>query len=198
MTWFFLTAGEAAHRGCCETPASTVAVQRWDSACAALAHLGVPAERLHQLGLFDGMIPGKGTRGFAEAVGQLAAFFSRIEPEEIYLPHPQEGWPDHVAASDLGLAASARYETPHGLIFYPVWLWHTLRFRRLFRLRGWRPVRLDIATVRAEKVAAIRQYLTAENPSCGVPYCGRLPKGFLWPFQRKQEIFFQFKGEHRR
>jgi LmbE family N-acetylglucosaminyl deacetylase len=187
----FLTNGEKAHRGCCDTSVATIAAARLQCAKKVCCNLGICPENLIYLGLPDGAIPDKEDEGFGEAVDRLAATVSAIAPKEIYVTAEFDCWPDHARAARLTKEAVRRWAGEGKLFFYPIWMWHNLRLRDLGLLMGWQALRLDIRPVREKKQTAIKQYLAAINPGCGVPYCGNLPSGFLNPFHKDYEIFFQ-------
>ena len=187
----FLSRGEGAHRNCCTTSEQTIGDVRQRLAADACTHLGLQIGDLLWCDFPDGAIPGKADPLFAEAASRLSKIFTDCMPMEIYTPHPQDCWPDHQRATELVLDAAALAQCTIEMYFYPVWMWHNLRLRDLGQLKGWQGLRLDIRPVREKKQAAIRQFLYATNPSCGVPFCGNLPSGFLNPFQKDYEIFFQ-------
>jgi hypothetical protein len=50
--------------------------------------------------------------------------------------------------------------------------------------------RLDASGLEESKKSAVAAYLDAPKTLSGIPFCGRLPWGFLWNFQHTKEIFF--------
>jgi len=188
---FSLSRGEGAHRNCCATSEQIIGDARRRLGIEACSHLGLQTGDFLWCDFPDGGIPGKKDALFVEAVSRLSKIFTACMPTEIYTPHPHDCWPDHRRATELVLAATVLAQCTIKMYFYPVWMWHNLRLRDLGQLKGWQALRLDIGPVREKKQAAITQYLSATNPACGIPYCGNLPSGFLNPFQKDYEIFFQ-------
>lgn len=190
----FLSRGEGAHRNCCATSEQTIGDARRRLAEEACSHIGLQPGDLLWCDFLDGAIPGKTDPLFAEAASRLSKILCDCTPTEVFTPLLQDCWSDHRRATELVLAATALAQCTIKMYFYPVWMWRNLRLRDLGQLKGWQALRLDIRPVRENKQAAIRQYLAAINPACGVPYCGNLPSGFLNPFHKDYEIFFQ-QGE---
>jgi hypothetical protein len=50
---------------------------------------------------------------------------------------------------------------------------------------------LDIKSVLNRKKEAIGKYFVETVPGCGVPYCGRYPKGFVGNFTVPYEIYWE-------
>ncbi len=125
----FLTDGEAAHGGCCNTDPKKIAIARRRLAVEAGELLGVKADDMFWLGLSDGRIPRRGKPDFESAVERLAILIKDIRPQEVYAPHFMDCWPDHEAASEVTCEAIKAANSQCGLYYYPVWMWHHLRFR---------------------------------------------------------------------
>ena len=186
----FLTAGEGAHRGCCDAPEREVAAARQVLAIKALGVLGLGLENLHWLGMSDGEAPREGQDGFELAADRLASVISEVGPREVYCPHPKEVWPDHVAACELTLAAVAKAGLPCHIRFYLVWAWLNKGFWGLMRL-GWRGCwRLDVRSVMDKKRRAIRIYTDETSPRCGKPWSGVLPRDLMEAFEWPVELVF--------
>jgi len=186
----FLSRGEGAHRNCCGTSEALIGDVRKQQAEQSCAMLGVLRENLHWLELPDGGIP-DGDNVDVETVNKLGDLIRTSSPAEVYAPVPFDCWPDHECAFDLIRSVFVKHGADCTLYGYSVWMWYTLRIRDLLRLKKWRALRLDIRSVQKVKQSATQLYLGAIKPSCGIPYCGNLPSGFLRPFQRDYEIYFQ-------
>jgi len=178
---------------------------RRSQARAVAGILGVPDDHIHWLGMRDGSIPAKDSSEFNRAVDQLAQVMRQVMPDEIYCPHPLDCWPDHEAAVRIVLQATRVSGLPPScgrfggagrsqVYFYLVWGWYGMQFRRLPKL-GFSNVRqVDISSVLEAKLAAVNHYVGSHPPGCPNPYVGALPKGFLKPFMKPYEIFFESKG----
>jgi LmbE family N-acetylglucosaminyl deacetylase len=188
----FITEGEVSHKGCCIIPSSQVGAQRRRLAGEADGLLGVPPERLHFLEGHDGKLPHKGEDGFIELAEKIASCMKKSAPETIFCPHPFEGWPDHVAAEALTMAALkmlAPGRMPH-LYHYCVWFWYSMPLKRAWRI-NWRKARiLDIYEQHPLKQKAMQVYLDAIAP-CGNPWVGKVPAPFLRAFNWNKELFFE-------
>jgi LmbE family N-acetylglucosaminyl deacetylase len=137
----FLTSGE---RGIEGTPSEQVRAIREAEAAAAGAVLGVDGLeflRLPDLGVAESIGPG---------ARRLARVLAEAPPGLIYLPHPEDGHPDHAAALPLVRAALAE-AFPGGplpeLRGYEVWSPMTAY--------GWAE---DVTGVMRQKLRAVRCY----------------------------------------
>lgn len=191
VTVIFFTNGEAAHRSCCNAATENIGHVRRQLAIESGKILGLEPENMFWLGLPDGRIPINNDDAFKPAVEKLAELFLTIKPYEIYAPHFLDCWPDHEAANEIVHAALKNYAYPYEIYYYPVWMWHNLRFRTFLKLLKTKAIRLDIGSVLNKKSTAIQHYLSKRVPVCGKPYCGNLPKGFVEHFQYPYEIFFK-------
>ncbi len=191
VTIIHLTDGEASLAAYPEIPADQVAAERRQQAIAATAELGVPAEHVRRLGWKDGGLPAPGSAEFEPAVQELAELLSELEPQEVYVTHCRDGLPDHEAAARLVAEASGRLAFPVKLVYYPVWLWFNAPtpLTRHVDFASASRLQLDRETLR-RKQAAIRHYLKSARAPCGLPYCGRLPRGVTAPAKRRHEFFF--------
>lgn len=58
----------------------------------------------------------------ARVLTQLAEIFARTRPKRIYVPHPNDGHPDHAAAYELAQRLLAQHDGPRPEVFqYEVW-----------------------------------------------------------------------------
>jgi N-acetylglucosamine malate deacetylase 1 len=187
----FLTDGEAAHRGCCNTTPDKIASARRMLADESGRLLGLKEKDMFWLGLSDGMIPRKDKPEFKMVVERISKLIGKIKPQEVYAPHYMDCWPDHEAASEIASAAISTMDYHCELYYYPVWMWHNLRLRLLPEILKTKIIRIDIGAVLERKKTAIDHYLSVLNTDCGKPYCGNLPEGFTNHFQYAYEIFFR-------
>lgn len=91
--------------------AATIAATRHDELIASSARLGIPAARVHELGLPDGeLVAHRGVHRRADGrhggVGRaLCALLRRVRPRVVFGPNPADVHPDHQAvAADLDIA----------------------------------------------------------------------------------------------
>ena len=144
--------------------------------------LGLPESHLHELDFTDGNI----SEGNPEEKKELEALISEINPDVILVPHHGEGWPDHLAARDLGIELAgddtAVYE-------YCVWMWY-YRQKHLDWNNAY--VRKMTEAEHQKKLKAINIYHSALAP-CGKPWVGVLPKLFVEANSTNIELFFKIK-----
>lgn len=188
----FLTDGAASHKGCCDVQASTVSKMRRQLSVQADQLLGIPKDRLTFLDGADGHLPRKNQAGFEEMSKIIATCIRQKKPMAVFCPHPFEGWADHIAASELTVAAmeqGAPEKRPH-LYYYCVWFWYSLSLKKAFSI-DWRKARLlDISEQLPLKRKVMNTYINALAP-CGNPWVGRLPAEFLRAFDWHKELFFE-------
>lgn len=177
-----LTGGGASHRGCCLTSESDIISARRKLTHKAMSVLGLPESHLHELDFTDGNI----SEGNPEEKKELEALISEINPDVILVPHHGEGWPDHLAARDLGIELAgddtAVYE-------YCVWMWY-YRQKHLDWNNAY--VRKMTEAEHQKKLKAINIYHSALAP-CGKPWVGVLPKLFVEANSTNIELFFKIK-----
>ena len=195
VTVAYLTCGEASHADCCDIDRRQVAEARRALSAEATKLLGVPAADLRWLGLKDGAIPRRGQVGFQEAALQLAKLIGQLRPAEIYAPHRLDRRIDHEAACELAGHAATLAGGQTRLFYYLVWGWFRLRLSAAAALLRCRVFRLDVQTALARKRAAIDHYFSRSAPSCGKPYCGVLPEGFVQWLSGRWEFFWLPRGQ---
>lgn len=176
-----MTAGGGSHRGCCGATEQEIGTRRRRLTVEALTGLGVPGENVHFLDFADGSI---GLRP-RDQMERLRKLVGEVRPKTILVPHRDGGWPDHLAAREIGLQLAA--ESGAEAVEYCVWAWYYLRGRK-----DWG--RAVVATLSPEELdlrhRAIETYLKAQAP-CGQPWVGRLPEVFLKAHESLQkELFF--------
>ncbi len=112
------TDGEGSHPDSPTTTPDDLGARRAVEAVQAAAALGVPGERVHQLGLPDGDL------GTAE--DELTTFLVELVGDGrgtvVVAPWRRDGHPDHEAAGRAASAAARR--TGADLWEFPIWFWH--------------------------------------------------------------------------
>ncbi|MGZ8755168.1 MAG: PIG-L deacetylase family protein [Acidimicrobiia bacterium] len=91
---------------------------RTAEAKTAMGVLGLPAGRLHFLGLEDGMLTAHRTE-LETMVGDL---LDRLRPAEIYVTSRIDPHPDHQTAAQVCAALATTRSHPISVYEYPVWL----------------------------------------------------------------------------
>jgi len=191
VTLLMLTDGEAAHRGCCSTSTVIIGSVRRKLAEQSAILLGLKKDDLIWMAMPDGDIPAIGSNEFVKAVASITDIILELQPGEIYAPVPFDSWPDHKKAFDLvdPILNNVQQRTI-AVYYYAVWMWWNLRIRDFALARTWKRYRLDADSVKKNKEQAIDIYMSANNPECGKPYCGDLPKSFVKQFKMNSEVYF--------
>lgn len=177
-----LTGGGGSHRGCCSTAESDIISARRELTHKAMSALGLPESHIHELDFTDGHI----SEGNAAEKKKLESLISEINPDVILVPHHGEGWPDHLAARDLGIELAGEDTDVYE---YCVWMWY-YRQKNL----DWKNAYV-LQMTEAEhqkKLEAIETYHSALAP-CGKPWVGVLPKLFVKANSINLELFFKVK-----
>jgi len=150
-----LTDGAASHPGSREIPPEQLKLIRAREVHQAVAHLGLPPERLVLCGYPDSDAPCSG-RAFDDAVRVLSGLCSH-EPgcTAIVAPWRHDPHHDHEAASLIAAGVAAECGIRH--IAYPVWGWLLPPDQMVATEQsgGWR---LDIATFLPAKHRAIQAH----------------------------------------
>jgi LmbE family N-acetylglucosaminyl deacetylase len=191
----FFTRGEASHLDCCQTPSTQIASLRTNLAVRALSHLGVDAADIHWLDFADGHISDEDQSAFSSAIERLQDLIHQLGPQIIFVPHELDGPADHAHTAKIVLAARKVAENKGLILFYPVWMWHRLRCRKLPQVITHRHIiRVDIPSVLESKKAAMNLYLKTLNPLCHKPCSGILPTDFEKYFTYPYELFFRIEA----
>jgi LmbE family N-acetylglucosaminyl deacetylase len=183
-----LTDGAASHPRSASYPASRLVALRRAETTAAMATLGLPAERLGFLDLPDGRAPRRGGR-LRDAAKRIADMAQRFSAATICTTWVHDPHCDHVAAYRLGALAARMLGAR--LLCYPVWGW-TLGEQKWLMRTPIHGMRLDISDHIAAKRKAIACYrsqigdLIDDDPS-GF----RLAPEFLALFERPFEVFVE-------
>jgi glycosyltransferase involved in cell wall biosynthesis len=114
----FLADGTASHPNLMAP--DTLSGLRQDEALEALRGLGVDSDSVVFLGLPE-------TRLAASAAAtrpKVRALLASFEPQQVFVPSPLEGPPDHRATYDIAVAALAESGVRATVVEYPVWCWY--------------------------------------------------------------------------
>lgn len=180
-----MSKGEAVHRPCCPNNESVIVEARAELTDAANGVLGIAPEHIHRLDFPDG--------DFASATGDdtlisvLGELIKAIAPTEVFIPHPYENSPDHVAATQIVKNILQRHSVK--IFYYCVWTWYHMPLHKILKLK-YKNARLLRVANREAKNKAIDIYVDNSAP-CGVSYSGDLPKPFIYAFRWKYELFFK-------
>jgi LmbE family N-acetylglucosaminyl deacetylase len=179
-----LTDGAGSHPRSREYPAARLTSVRMLEARAAIAALGLPADRIDFLGLPDGRAPLSGRR-LKDAVSRIAAHARARGVRTICTTWPHDPHHDHLAAYRLGQLAAR--EVGARLLLYPVWTW-TLPPTAWVSDMPVRGARLDITPHLAAKRRAIACHrsqitdLIRDDPT-GFRMSPEFLAIFDWPFE---------------
>ncbi len=185
-----LTDGAASHRASLVYPPSRLAALRRDEARAAIARLGLPADRLTFLDLPDAAAPTTG-RAFDDAVAAIDATARQVGAKTLFVTSELDPHCDHEAAYAMARAALAHLAVR--LWAYPIWSLH-LDPDTAVSGQPPRGIRLDIKAQRDAKRAALRCYASQMTPLIDDD-----PEGFVFtaeqlaPFLDEVETFIEVR-----
>jgi LmbE family N-acetylglucosaminyl deacetylase len=189
----FFSRGEASHLDCCKTSSEQTGQAREQSAVRALSLLGVEGKDIYWLGVADRGFPRKGREEFTEVAKRLRELMDRLTPEMVVSPYYLDMLPDHEACAEIVREAMNGLTKKCEQLFYPVWMWHRLKMKKLPQVLRDRVFRVDISDVIDKKISAMDVYFNDVNPQCQHPWCGRLPGEFHRYFSYPYEIFMNTK-----
>lgn len=180
-----MSKGEAVHRPCCPNEENNIVQTRTGLTDAANGVLGIVPEQIHRLDFPDGGF--SSVKEDDDMVKALSDLVREIAPTEVFIPHPYENSPDHVAATRL---AEQVLRNHIGKVFYYcVWTWYHMPIYKILKLK-YRNARLLRVANRDAKNKAIDIYINNSAP-CGVSYSGDLPRPLLHAARWKYELFFK-------
>lgn len=180
-----MSKGEAVHRPCCPNEENNIVQARTRLTDAANGVLGIVPEHIHRLDFPDGHF--SSVKEGDDLVKTLSDLVHDIAPTEVFIPHPYENSPDHVAATRL---AEQVLRNHIGKVFYYcVWTWYHMPIYKILLLK-YKNVRLLRVANRDAKNKAIDIYINNSAP-CGVSYSGDLPKPLIHAARWKYELFFK-------
>ena len=156
---------------------------RQQEAETALNILGVESSDTYFIGETDGTLSQLSDQQRQKLISRLSEILKSSRPQEVYVPHFQDGHPDHEATFDLVQAAIAHSGLQTELFQYPIWaFWYNPLASKLNRGDLTNAYRVSITPVREQKKQAIESY-KSQLPS--------LPYGVLAPSLTSNEIFFK-------
>lgn len=177
-----LTGGGGSLRGRAETAEADVIKARRRLTLDSARQLGLPKENIHFLDFEDGSI---GSRPKTE-IDRLGELIDVIKPDNILVPHSGEGWPDHLAAREIGIEIAPPSTT---VWEYCVWMW----YYNVWNLDWKNAAVLRMSESEHDaKLRAVDAYVTPLAP-CGAPWSGVLPKPFLKANRSKTELYFRIR-----
>ncbi|MDJ0693863.1 PIG-L family deacetylase [Mastigocoleus sp. MO_188.B34] len=156
---------------------------RQKEAETALNILGVEPSDTYFLGEPDGSLSQLSESQRYDLISRLSEILKSSRPEEVYVPHCQDGHPDHEATFDLVFAAIAHSGLETELFQYPIWVfWQNPLNSKLHRENLTNAYRVSIAAVKKQKKQAIESYKSQLR---------YLPYGVLASSLNSEEIFFK-------
>lgn len=178
-----LTGGEKSHAGCCQEPESHIQLERRKLATGAAKQIGLPEARLHLLNYPDGNI----SPAYPETES-LSELIEKVAPSTILIPHPLDGWQDHIQAGKI-VKQLVQHKNIR-LLQYCVWFWFNPYFSP--GSLPWRQSYLCSLTLgeQQRKKQLVQAYMKALAP-CGKPYSGTLPALLLKACCWKKELYFE-------
>lgn len=175
-----LTGGGGSLRGRSDISETDVVKARRKLTLDSSKQLGLPEENIHFFDFKDGDID---TRPENE-MSRLKELIDNLNPDNILVPHNGEGWPDHLAARQIGIELAPKGST---IWEYCVWMWYynvwNLDWKNAYVLRM-------TEKEHSAKLRAVDAYVKPLAP-CGVPWSGVLPKPFLKANRSKTELYFK-------
>ena len=179
----FLSDGAGSHQDCCDISSLALAKKRHNDALTAMKILGVPERNLYFYDLPDGKL----SDTVSSEYNKLKVLITSFHCNMLFVPHPQEGWPDHLAGTRLGneLANSLQLK----LYYYCVWFYFSMPFRKFGNVK-WKNSYFSYSpTAYEKKCAACDIYL--KNLAPCKPYAGKLPHELISAIISPKEIFFE-------
>jgi LmbE family N-acetylglucosaminyl deacetylase len=186
----YLTDGESSLM---EIPPLEIAHKRINLSKDILARLKIDLSNVYRLHIPDSSIPFRNNAGFLKYLNELKRILSDINPESVFVTHPNDIWPyDHVAAFELTKKALVELDFKGSFYGYWVWLWYNLPVLK-FNTIDWRSTfKIPIREFMEMKNGMIEHYIGSLAPN-GKPYSGVLPKAFLSAFSFPYEMVTEFK-----
>ncbi|MDE6393223.1 MAG: PIG-L family deacetylase [Muribaculaceae bacterium] len=174
-----LTGGGGSLRGWAEIAEVDVIKARRRLTLDSARQLGLPKENIHFLDFEDGSIEAR----LKTEIDRLGELIDIIKPDNIFVPHSGEGWPDHLAAREIGIELAP----PSTVVWeYCVWMWYynvwNLDWKNAYVLR------MSSKELNS-KLQAVDAYVKPLS-SCGKPWSGILPKLFIKANTSKSELYF--------
>lgn len=177
-----ITGGGASHRTCCSVSEEEIIEARRALTHKAMKSLELPESNIHEFNFPDGGINANAVANNPE----IKRLIEDLHPDVILVPHHGEGWPDHLAVHEIGLAVATEGTE---VWEYCVWMWYYMQ--RNLDWSSARKIKMS-ESEHAKKIKAISDYQSALAP-CGKPYIGVLPELFLKANSSDTELFFRIR-----
>lgn len=175
-----LTGGGGSLRGRSDISETEVVNARRKLTLDSAKQLDLPEENIHFFDFKDGDI---GARPESE-MSRLRMMINDLCPDNILVPHNGEGWPDHLAARDIGIKLAPDNAS---VWEYCVWMW----YYNVWNLDWKNAAVLRMSdTEHSSKLRAVDAYIKPLAP-CGTPWSGVLPKPFLKANGSRTELYFK-------
>ena len=180
-----LSKGEAVHKHCCPDDEERIVRTRAELTDRANGILCVDSKFIHRLDFPDGGFAS--VKNMPNMLNELDELIKEIAPTEVFIPHPYENSPDHVAATEI--IEDILKDTSIPIYHYCVWTWYHMPIYKILKLK-YKNARLLHVANREAKNKSIDVYIN-NQAKCGVSYSGDLPKPFIYAFRWKYELFFK-------
>ncbi|WP_438482689.1 PIG-L deacetylase family protein [Oleiharenicola lentus] len=186
----FITDGSASHPKHPRFDSRAISEMRKGEAMKALSYLGVERGAVHFLDEPDGTLHLLTIERRADLVHRLTDLFTKIAPNEIFLPCSPDGSSEHDATFGFVREAIYRSKIVSTVWQYPVWSWWnpSLLFRSWLGTRDCR--RLPVEDYQLAKQHAIKCYRSQVEPLAPEKKAA-LPPELVEIFNSNTEFFFR-------
>ncbi len=156
---------------------------RQEEAAEALEVLGIEPSQALYLGETDGSLGQLSLEKQNLLISKLVEIIQSFEPQEVYVPHSQDGHPDHEATYSLVRSAIKKSKMQIELLQYPIWmLWRNPLSRHEYLHKNSHLYRLSLGSFKQKKHQAIAAY-ESQTPN--------LPSSFKQAIYSSYEMFFK-------
>lgn len=180
-----LSEGEAVHRHCCPGDEEHIVSNRKRLTEEANKVLGLETLHIHRMKFPDGNF--FSAKNNKQLIQLLENKIQELNPSTVFIPHPFENSPDHIAATEIIANILNKLNIPP--YYYCVWTWYHMPIYKIFQLSYKKCILLKVNNQMA-KNKAIDIY-TKNNAKCGTSFSGDLPTPFIFAFRWKYELFFK-------
>lgn len=180
VTILILTRGE---NSCPEYNPEEIKQKRTELAYEAANIIGVDGRDIVWGNFPDGKIK-------EQDPNDLLNIIQKINPDTIFIPHPQEGWSDHEHTQQYILKGVKKMNPSIKCFFYCVWFWFSMPYSKFTQV-DWKQARIFLMSnsFYQKKIKAIDAYVKPLT-NWGKPYSGDLPKEFIFANRWKVELYF--------
>ncbi|HKB92071.1 MAG TPA: PIG-L family deacetylase [Opitutaceae bacterium] len=185
----YITDGSASHPGHPTMTSRMLTERRASEAKLALAILAVKPSDLHFIGVTDGTLAHLGKTEMDQLESKVSGLLKTLNPEEIFLPHHQDGSSEHEAANQIIKRAVSLSGINPRVLEYIVWAWWSPKLLLKILLNGEKVLRLSYPGQAGLKYAALKQYRSQVDPT--VPWTSPvLSSDFVSFFVGGEEFYF--------